>query len=90
MEVVKLVKPLYLRVGCCARLERQWSLVYFSEPQKYNNETSVIKLSPVCDKFRMSLDLCDVSQHYYNLNRLLHVILSISDSSCIIPEMRYS
>jgi hypothetical protein len=49
------------------------SFVYFSDPQKYNNETGVIKLSPVCDKL-MSLDLCDVSQYYYNSNRMLHVI----------------
>jgi hypothetical protein len=37
------------------------------------------------------MDLCDVSQYYYNLNRLLHVIaVHFGQFLYIIPEMWYS
>jgi hypothetical protein len=60
MELVELVKVLYLRRAVARGLKGS-GLFYFSDPQKYNSETGVIKLSPRCDKFRMSLDLCDIS-----------------------------
>jgi hypothetical protein len=62
---MELVKRLYLRMGCRARLERQWYLLHISQTRRnIITKTDVIKLLLECDKFRMSLDLCDVNQYY--------------------------